>query len=461
MRGAESREIYADLAIAILESPGGSPPEVFDRLQIFKARTLMERLRGPSGTQRDQPTGAMERLATVATLQNEILQPGELLLDTYLGPRASLMIAITPTECRILRLPSEKDLEGRLQLYHRILTSPPGTELALTAQVRDQVAQNLREDLFADVEPLLSETQRVLFAPDGCLNQLPLALLQAGEVVRVPSATFLTHLRMSDPSVRTTGPAQVLALGGVKTRDGRALPGAVEEVRGLAQRYRGVVTVSAGEDLSARTIPEILPEYEILHIAAHAEVNDRNPWRSAVMLDPDRTETWLYADLIAGLPLRARLAVLSSCATAHGEVISGEGVLSLCHAFLSAGVPAVVATLWPVDDRATVRFMEHFYQALSAGSPTGAALRRAQDELRSVPAFSHPYYWAGFTLVGLAETTVALSPRRFADGAEALRLLGLLLLLASPAFLRSSRDRSGRSQPNQRPRRGDSNRKRV
>ena len=93
-----------------------------------------------------------------------------------------------------------------------------------------------------------------------------------------------------------------------------------------------------------------------------------------IVLTPDAEERGLVADRITALKLDARLAVLSSCATASGRILSGEGVQGLCTAFLSAGVPAVLATLWEVEDRTTARFMDRFYAGLSSGSHAAKAL---------------------------------------------------------------------------------------
>ncbi len=458
-RGAESREIYTDLAMALLDSPVPSTEQeraraVFDRLQIFKARTLMERVRGPRGppSPDDGRMTSPGDLATVEALQNEILRPGELLIDAFLGPRASLIIAVTKSECRVVRLPPEKALDDKLRRYHGLLATPPPSTDLLGEQLRDAVSQNLREELFGELDDLLARTERVFVAPDGGLSLLPLAVLLSvdgdyPEVARIPSATFMTWSRRQPSPGAAVGPIRVLAIGGERTRGGERLPGAVREVRMLERHFTGVDALIAGNDADVSGVRERLPDYDLLHVAAHAEVNDRNPWRSVIVLDPDDPQTWLHADQISALPLNARLAVLSSCESARGKVLSGEGVLGLCQAFLSAGVPAVVATLWPVDDGAAMCFMERFYPALAAGHTAGEALRIAQQDLRSEASFAHPYYWAGYVLTGLSDTHARLTLRRFT--ARSLRPwgLGLLGLLVFAFLVRSGRRPRGAPQP--------------
>jgi CHAT domain-containing protein len=93
--------------------------------------------------------------------------------------------------------------------------------------------------------------------------------------------------------------------------------------------------------------------------------------------------------------------VLSACQTALGKEVRGEGLLGLTRAFMYAGAPRVVATLWPVPDVATAELMKRFYRAMLVDHvPPAAALRQAQESLRHEARWSAPYYWAGFTLQG-------------------------------------------------------------
>ena len=106
-----------------------------------------------------------------------------------------------------------------------------------------------------------------------------------------------------------------------------------------------------------------------------------------------------------GLTLTADLVVLSACQTALGsgalaDVPAGDDWVGLSRAFLSAGAAHVVATLWPVEDRATADLMTRFYERFTAGTDAIGALAAAQRALLAAPATAHPFYWAGFVSVG-------------------------------------------------------------
>jgi CHAT domain-containing protein len=104
----------------------------------------------------------------------------------------------------------------------------------------------------------------------------------------------------------------------------------------------------------------------------------------------------------------ADLAVLSACETATGRSYGSEGIVGLVRAFMFAGAPRVICSLWDVDDDATQALMRAFYARWnpkdgSQGVPPAAALRAAQEEVRSDPRWKHPAYWAAWVLWGLPE----------------------------------------------------------
>jgi CHAT domain-containing protein/Tfp pilus assembly protein PilF len=151
---------------------------------------------------------------------------------------------------------------------------------------------------------------------------------------------------------------------------------------------------------------ESLGQYRIIHIATHGLLNSRNPELSGLVFSlVDRQgkpqNGFLEAQDIYNLKLGADLVVLSACQTALGKEIRGEGLVGLTRAFMYAGVPRVVASLWKVPDQATTELMQKFYRGiLQQGLQPAAALRAAQFAMWKEPRRSAPYYWAGFTLQG-------------------------------------------------------------
>jgi len=412
--------IFTQLAALLLtRSAGRATPQqitqAFDAVQIFKARTLAERIEAGSG---GEPTEAPSTdLVTLERLQQEVLRSGELFLDVYLGPEESVLFLVTRERCQAILLPSADELEPRLRLFHELMaTSPTDTDTSPAEAALHQSGDQLLQLLLGEETSALANSSSVIVCPDGALNLIPWPALaaeltslgsnhSATEWTRIPSATILAGLRAGGRSGETTGNG-MLAAAGKKTEAGLSMPGAEAEVREIHQRYRDVdLHLGSGDEPSLQ--PTDLAGYAILHLASHARVDDQRPWFSAIVLNPDVPDGSLRADRIAEMNLSADLAVLSACATGGGGIVSGEGVLGLSTAFLSAGVSAVVASLWPVADDATTQLMEYFYQELATGQNVAQALDGARTLVRSQPETAHPFYWAGFVLIG--DGTVELS----------------------------------------------------
>ena len=150
-----------------------------------------------------------------------------------------------------------------------------------------------------------------------------------------------------------------------------------------------------------------MKNYRILHFATHGFINDLRPNFSGLIFSTineqgEPIEGFLPATEIANLRLNPDLVVLSSCQSAIGKQLLGEGFRGLTRSFLLAGAPRIVASLWKVNDAATASLMKRFYQHMLGPrklSPA-AALRLAQLEMSKDPRWSAPYFWAAFVLQG-------------------------------------------------------------
>jgi CHAT domain-containing protein len=184
------------------------------------------------------------------------------------------------------------------------------------------------------------------------------------------------------------------------------------------------------QDASEAKIKRLSPRYDVLHFAAHAALSEKEPLASSILLAKDDGEDGrLEAREIFGMNLNANLVVLSGCETGLGKLSRGDELVGLTRAFIYAGTPSVVASLWKVDDASTSQLMSDFYKNLKTMTKV-EALRRAQlamfhgngesdliarrgvggiVKLGDAPAVaspsqqsstSHPYFWAPFILVG-------------------------------------------------------------
>jgi CHAT domain-containing protein len=159
--------------------------------------------------------------------------------------------------------------------------------------------------------------------------------------------------------------------------------------------------VLAGRDASEAALKAAdLRRYGVLHLAAHAVVDEERPERSAILLGPGAAaeDGLLQMREIVALRLADPLVVLSACRTAAGTVLEGEGVLGLARAFFQGGARTVVGSLWPLRDDEAERLFAAFYRRLAEGRSVAEALAEAKRERmrRGDPAAA----WAGPVVLG-------------------------------------------------------------
>ena len=430
----------------LMEQPAETPHEVriaglFDVLQRFKARTLLERMVEPRSLGAASAELSAVPSVSIEQLQETALSDGDLFLDFIVGDSETYLFAITTNDARMVLLPGMKsELREQCELFVGVVSDANGD-----AGVIEQGAAALGENILAEVDDLLARSHRIIVSPDAFFNAVPFAvlavngtpLIESFTVTRTPSAAVLAAVRSRavEPPLAPRVAAVVDGASGLK--------GARAEVDFLRKRYDGVEVL--GDARAAPTMDVVLQSHDVIHVAAHVRVDDENPWYSGVLINEAQAELrsgevaddpYLRAGTIAGWRIPARLAVLAACESAGGRITQGEGVLGLTAAFLSAGSSTVVGTLWRVDDRVTERLTKAFYRGLEDGVSAAEALRAAQLSVRQESATSAPYYWAGFVTVGDGGTRVLLEGRGGNDLFLYLGLVAILLLALTVALSR-------------------------
>jgi CHAT domain-containing protein/Tfp pilus assembly protein PilF len=403
---------------------------LFDCLQEIKSRTLLERIADPRRAP-DFDAG-FSRPATAEELQRDVLLPGECLLDVTIANDELFVFALASDAMRLVRVSGAAQLQKQASRYYRLLAQAPASD---DAGDLGGASRSLGQSLLNGVSDIVTASTRVYVSLDGWLSALPLEtlvcpndgdvpLIERRDLVRVPSATLLRLQRVRRAPVGS-GPASVLAVAS----SARELQGSRREVNRLAGRYRHVERLDDGDRekfLLAIAAPDAV------HVATHVRVDAERPWYSSIEIgdkDPAPAEAGVAnesagralgaltsrpgnevrAHQIASARTGARLVVLSGCESALGRATQGEGVLGLAAAFFVSGARAVVASIWEVDDRATADLMERLYAHLADGEPVAHALRMAQLDLRAER--SHPFFWAGFVVIGDGDVSIRLEER--------------------------------------------------
>jgi CHAT domain-containing protein/tetratricopeptide (TPR) repeat protein len=372
-----------------------------------------------------------------------LLDEGTLLLEFSLGEERSFLWAVTPASSRfVATLPGRQRLEEAALRTHEQMTESHHQTGDVAARL---AAERLSRMLLGPVADLLGRKRLVVVAP-GALQLVPFAALPdpAGggearplildhEIVSLPSASVLGALRsqladrrpsrgllavVADPvlgpkddrlaKAHRGGGAEVASTGG-QTPALRRLPYTGQEAAAILTLAGSRPTLAATGFAASRdlVLSGRLGGFRFLHFATHSLADDRHPELSALALSAfdasgHPVDGNLRAYEISDLDLHSTdLVVLSACSTALGEPVRGEGLVGLTQAFLHAGVPRLIVSLWDVGDRATGELMKRFYEALlQEGLPPARALREAQISLLSEERWRAPYYWAGFVLEG-------------------------------------------------------------
>ena len=182
------------------------------------------------------------------------------------------------------------------------------------------------------------------------------------------------------------------------------LPDAENEVRQIAKYYgtsgKALIGANATEDIWKAQAKD----YRFLHLATHGVLNSARPMYSHLLLSFDggsgREDGVLEAWEIMRGTLNAEMVVMSACESGRGRISPGEGIIGLSWAFFVAGVPTTVVSQWNVESRSTAMLMKSFYGYLNQRQSKSKALQQAMLAILRNPATKHPFYWAGFVVVG-------------------------------------------------------------
>lgn len=356
--------------LSVAQGPGRAPARAADAGERFSIAALQQRL-GPADALVEYGQVDDELFACVVTAR-------EVRLARHLGRWGDVVDGVQSARFQIEAL--------------RHGPSPVRAHLDLLERRALQRLMQLHARWWAPLQPWLQGMRRVLVVPHGPLARLPFAALHDGaqplaerlELAVAPSARVAFHA-LSCQSLR---PQRALCVG-----ESSRLPHAGDEARRVAALFaQGQAVV--GDEATVQAWCRGAPQADVLHLACHAEFRVDNPMFSALHL----ADAPLTAELIETVPLRPAVVVLSACETGLADEAIGDEMVGLVRAFMVAGAARVVASLWPVDDEVTARFMDHFYRSLCAGETPAAALRGAQLALRRT--HPHPFHWAAFALHG-------------------------------------------------------------
>ena len=378
-------------------------------------QTLIQQLRQTTAGQNIEPLDLISLRRNLGELQQDVV----LLYPLILEDRLELVLS-TPYAPPIHRAVPV----GRVELNQAIaeFRSALGDSNSDPQPLAQQLYDWLIRPIEADLEQ--ANAQTILYAPDGQLRYIPLAALHDGnhwaiERFRINNITALSLTNLTaSPDAEPDVLAAAFATGRYNfERGGRrygfsGLPFSEIEVERLANLYSDT-TQLIDDAFNRNTTLNAINDYSIVHLATHAAFVTGQPDDSFILLGDGELITLRDIDELS--LTNVDLMVLSGCQTGLGVLGNGEEILGFGYQIQEAGARAAIASLWSVDDGGTQVLMNQFYAVLNRGNVTKtAALQQAQIALinadatlelntfshSDVQALRHPYYWAGFILIG-------------------------------------------------------------
>lgn len=393
--------------------------ELFAQRQSYEALTQYLEKEYPRYFYAQYPT----QRVTIKEIQTRLkLATQTAWIEYAWGDSLLFTFVITPERSKMLALSTTASLTKEISELSENLAN----EIDLATDSYQQLLQFKRQShqIFEQiVEPLYDffdpQTSKLIIIPDRELFQLPFELLLSEPAdsarsykdlpyllhqyqIQYDASATIWNLQMQRSAQAHNQKSLIFAYEGIK--DALNTDQEAEIIQEMLN-----ASVYSGPLASKDQFRELAPKYGLLHLACHAQLNDVDPKFSALYLAPPFQDSLqagrLYIQELFHMELRAELAVLSACETGKGKYIAGEGQMSLTYGFLTAGVPAVVMSLWQVEDHSTQKLMEYFYQNLAQGLAKDEALRNAKIQYLKLadPLTAHPRFWAAFVAQGNME----------------------------------------------------------
>lgn len=361
---------------------------------------------------------------------NEIqtsIDQGSALLEYWVGSSSTTVWMITREEIQY------KTLDIGRQEWERQVKA---VRNSLRFRLDEELDVQLKALHTLLIDPLSEWTEayeNIGIIPHGPLHFLPFQalidregryLIENKNLFYSPSASVYHYTRQKTPD--RGDDVLGIALGDHSIGEHNPLPGTEYEVNQIAQFY-DQYTPMYREKSSESFFKENAGNYGQIHIATHGILSDEQPLYSYLLMSStEEDDGRLTVDEIMDMDLGSNLVTLSACETALGDLNQGDELVGLSRAFLYAGTPAVVVSLWTVDDLSTSLLMTKFHQFLREDNAPFIALSKAQRELlkeefqlsdsrgrqleweqqikdvlgKENQYHKSPYYWAPFVLIG-------------------------------------------------------------
>jgi CHAT domain-containing protein len=404
-----AQSVY-DTAIDFSCSRLNSPQDAFGYAEASHARSLLELMKATSkvvrsGDKRGITLSSSTSPRSLSEIERALTNiRTQIIMYSVLDDRLIIWV-VSGSGCESKERRITADALGEaVRGFVEAVRDPRSSDQEVTKR-----ATELYGLLIDPIEEFLDPGGDLCIVPDKVLNYLPFCSLvsprtdkyfvQERAFALAPSSTVF--LSCSDEARRRGGQTDERFL--IVANPTQDLAPTEDEAREVSSLYKLPKSLIGPQATKSRVKSE-MTEADVVEFASHYVPDPRSPMRSRLLLAKGREgdDEDLEASEIYDMRLpRTRLVVLSACQTGVEQAYRGEGAIGMARPFIKAGVPTVVATLWPIEASASSALMTSFHRYRSKGASTTDALRRAQTEMiETNERYRHPYYWAAFAAIG-------------------------------------------------------------
>ncbi len=312
-----------------------------------------------------------------------------------------LVMVISKNNIKTFTIKKIKEVSSYIKKYSQLVSNPLYTKEE-QSKFRE-VSFNLFQILFPNEEIReVIKNKNLTIIPDGNLHNIPFDALIVDENKSnylienaVINYAYSMSFLINNTQVKRTSNKEIIAFAPIEyTKDSSLvkLNNVQHEVNAIQKLTD--ISLFLKEKATKENFLNESSNYKIIHLATHANSSD-NPWIAFFDEKIKLHELYEYKN-------NANLVVLSACNTSLGQILPGEGVLSLARGFFYSGAKSVVSSLWSVNDKSASYIMTNFYKNLKKGQKKAEALANAKRTYLNNHTLSQlsPYYWSSFVLIG-------------------------------------------------------------
>ena len=346
-------------------------------------------------------------------LMQQSMNSNQALISFFNATDKIEIFVLTKSALEHVRLDSGEMIRLNIQKWIQILQSTGNGRHENTSELR----KNIYNQLMKPVIGLAGKKEEWIIVPDGLFFQLPIESLPGNEegtmIIEQHNIGYEFSARYiigsEIPAMNQQQNSEVVSFAPFSQR-GYQLTNAglngLEKLPFSKEEINGLPGIHLDDQLATKgAFMKNIDRFPIIHLATHAMTDLDNPSASFIAFYPAagvRSEDFLFLDEIYSLNMDScRMIVISACETGRGELVHNEGVMSFARAFLYAGCPSTINTLWKADDHSTAEIIKLFYKYLEQGDNKSLALQRAKLEfIRNNPLSRNPSYWSHIVLTG-------------------------------------------------------------